>query len=62
MKMQVHVKETSEEEETRKEEEKTKEKDKQKRRHGGCLSWMSKRQREKHKPRNKFFLPNLKGC
>ncbi|PON78190.1 mental retardation GTPase activating protein [Parasponia andersonii] len=59
---QVNVKETSEEEETKKEEEKTNEKDELKRRHGGCLSWMSKRHREKQKPRNKFFLPKLKGC
>ncbi|KAJ4850076.1 hypothetical protein Tsubulata_019370 [Turnera subulata] len=32
-------------------------------RQGGCLSWMRKRQREKHKPRKKSsFLPSLKGC
>ncbi|XP_062106334.1 uncharacterized protein LOC133817752 [Humulus lupulus] len=64
----VKVKETREEEEEvrREEEEKTKEKDKQKSRHiGGCLSWswMSKRKRDKHKLRSKFFLSNnLKGC
>ncbi|XP_012077938.1 uncharacterized protein LOC105638704 isoform X2 [Jatropha curcas] len=31
---------------------------------GGCLSWMRKRQREKHKPRNKrnICLLNPKGC
>ncbi|XP_044467573.1 uncharacterized protein LOC123197373 [Mangifera indica] len=32
---------------------------------GGCLSWMRKRHREKHKPRrnkHSIFLPPLKGC
>ncbi|XP_031255870.1 uncharacterized protein LOC116113849 [Pistacia vera] len=32
---------------------------------GGCLSWMRKRHREKHKPRrnkHNIFLPHLKGC
>ncbi|KAM6572849.1 hypothetical protein CsatA_016929 [Cannabis sativa] len=69
----VKVKETREEEDEavrKEEEEKTKEKDKQKqkqkRRHIGCClswSWMSKRNRDKHKLRSKFFVPNnLKGC
>ena len=71
--MQVKETETREEEETRRriEEEKMKEnkddnnKQKQRRRgSGGCLSWMSKRHNDKHKPRKlTLFLPKyLKGC
>lgn len=54
--------ETREKEETKREE--GKEKDEQKQQsQGGCLSWMRKRQREKHKPRKKnIFALRLKGC
>ncbi|CAN6702227.1 unnamed protein product [Malus baccata var. baccata] len=47
-------------------EETKREKEKRKCRQGGCLSWMRRRYREKHKPKNKKnnFLShlNLKGC
>ncbi|XP_050383756.1 uncharacterized protein LOC126800432 [Argentina anserina] len=57
------VKDTEQEEETKREKEGRKEQEKQKWRQGGCLSWMRKRYREKHKPRKKnVFLSHLKGC
>lgn len=60
----MELKDTEEEEEeTKEEKEERKKKDEQKCRQGGCLSWMRKRYREKHKPRKKnMFLSHLKGC
>lgn len=59
--MQVKVTETGQKEETKREKEKGKDEHKQSQ--GGCLSWMRKRQREKHKPRKKnIFVLHLKGC
>lgn len=62
--MQAKVTETREKEETKREKEKRREKDEQKHSQGGCLSWMRKRQREKHKPRKKNIFTttiHLKG-
>ncbi|KAF3443912.1 hypothetical protein FNV43_RR13602 [Rhamnella rubrinervis] len=63
-KEEVQVTEPREREETKREKEKRKEKDEQKHCQGGCLSWMRKRQREKHKPREKNIFTttiHLKG-
>ncbi|XP_062009669.1 uncharacterized protein LOC133726181 [Rosa rugosa] len=60
---EMEVKDTEEEEETKREKEERKKKEEQKWRQGGCLSWMRKRYREKHKPRKKnMFLSHLKAC
>ncbi|KAL6287581.1 hypothetical protein ACE6H2_011971 [Prunus campanulata] len=61
---EVEVKDTREQEETKREKEERKNRDdEQQRRQGGCLSWMRKRYREKHKPRKKnIFLSHLKRC
>ncbi|KAL6135406.1 hypothetical protein ACLB2K_067634 [Fragaria x ananassa] len=54
---EMEVKDTEEGEGTKREKEERKKKEEQKWRQGGCLSWMRKRYREKHKPRKKnMFL------
>ncbi|XP_050230558.1 uncharacterized protein LOC126679551 isoform X2 [Mercurialis annua] len=59
----VEDKETKEKEETEKVEVKKKEMRKCSSMQGGCLSWMRKRQRDKHKSRNKIlFLFNHQTC
>lgn len=73
--LQVEMKETREKEETKKDDNKEDQKKKgctynssssssgSGSRQAGCLSWMRKRQRDKHKPRKKHnFFPRLKGC
>ncbi|KAL6136736.1 hypothetical protein ACLB2K_062031 [Fragaria x ananassa] len=60
---EMEVKDTEEGEGAKREKEERKKKEEQKRRQGGCLSWMRKRYREKHKPRKKnMFLSQFKGC
>ncbi|KAL6143724.1 hypothetical protein ACLB2K_054419 [Fragaria x ananassa] len=60
---EMEVKDTEEGEGIKREKEERKKKEEQKWRQGGCLSWMRKRYREKHKPRKKnMFLSQLKGC
>lgn len=60
---EMELKDTEKEEETKEKKEEREKKDEQKCRQGGCLSWMRKRYREKHKPRKKnMFLSHLKGC
>lgn len=67
---EVEMKETREKEETKKDDNKEAQKKKgcmynssSSSRQAGCLSWMRKRQRDKHKPRKKHnFFPRLKGC
>ncbi|KAK2663057.1 hypothetical protein Ddye_001631 [Dipteronia dyeriana] len=58
---EVEVKETREKEETTKGEKEDEESCRWRCRQGGCLSWMRKRHREKHKPRNNHHicLPTL---
>ncbi|KAK3212118.1 hypothetical protein Dsin_016824 [Dipteronia sinensis] len=58
---EVEVKETREKEETTKREKEDEESCRWRCRQGGCLSWMRKRHREKHKQRNNhhIYLPTL---
>lgn len=69
--LQVEIKEPREKEETKRDDNKEDQKKKgcmnnsssSRSGQAGCLSWMRKRQRHKHKPRKKHnFLLRLRGC